>query len=158
MVSSLSASAARPWKVATVAKLTRLFGYQNGEDRMVYPDESEWDLLEWQSSGSKGPWIQPLNDLVVIQQEPYPDRTESGLILFANDDKVDNVLHTATVLAVGKGKWEEEGAVRQPMDLVPGDRVATVRFIAYNRIPDDCNQRLRIVPEGEIWGYAGEEN
>lgn len=138
-----------------MAKLTRLFGYQNREDVWVYPDEEGWSLSEWQQSATKGPWIKPANDLVIIQQDPYPDQTKSGLIIFANEDAVDDVLHTAVVLAVGPGKRDKKGR-RRAMDVRPGDRIATVRFVAYNRIPDDCNPRLRIVPEGELWGFADE--
>lgn len=137
----------------TVAKLTRLFGYAKG-GRDVYPNEPEWDIAEWRGSEEKGPWIRPLRDLVVIQQDPYPDRTRSGLVLFADDGKVANTLHTAVVLAVGKGAWHPRELRREGTDLQPGDRIAAVRYVAYNRIPDDCNERLRIVPAGEVWGHS----
>ena len=151
MGSSLSGS------VAPMAKLTRLFGYQTDEGEWVYPDEAAWDLTTWEQSESRGPWIRPSNDLVVFQQDPYPDKTGSGLIHFASDQAVDNVMHYATVLAVGPGKWNKKGTRREPPNVKPGDRIVTVRFVAYNRIADDCNARLRIAQEGEIWGFADSE-
>ncbi len=141
-----------------MAKLTRLFGYQNREDEWVFPNEPEWDIEAWRKSGAKGPWIRPADDLVVIQQDPYPDQSESGLVLFASDNAVAEIMHPATVLAVGPGKWNKKGTRRQPIDLQSGDRVVALRVVAYNRIPDDYNQRLRIVHAEEIWGTTGEES
>lgn len=136
-----------------MAKLKRYFGYKK-DGEQVYPDETSWSWEEWNASADKGPWIKPLRDLIVLQQDPYP--TRKGAIFFPSEGAMEHVLHPGTVLAAGPGTYSEDGTfVENP--LKPGDRVAAIRFVAYNRMPDDRNQRMRIVPGAEIWGHVDEE-
>ena len=123
------------------------------KDSAIHLRDSAWDLNEWKDSAKKGPFIRPHRDHVVILQDPYPDKT--GLIHHP-DSSMDHVNHAATVLAVpevtdkGFGFWRDDRF--QTIGLRPVDRIVTIRFIAYERLPDPTFERLRTPRYDELWG------
>lgn len=64
--------------------------------------------------------IIPLNDRVVVKRLEAEDKTKSGIII---PDNAKEKPQQAEVLAVGPGKWNEDGDERLPMSVKVGDRV-----------------------------------
>ena len=83
---------------------------------------------------------------ILIDQDPLPTKTHSGLYLPQRDDQPDHPANTGTVLAIGHGSFQYDddstGKRRrvthtglQPDDLNVGDRVV------YRLLMSDLNQR-----------------
>lgn len=64
--------------------------------------------------------IQPLNDRLVVKRLEAEDKTKSGIII---PDNAKEKPQQAEVLAVGPGKWNEDGDERVPMSVKVGDTV-----------------------------------
>ncbi len=64
--------------------------------------------------------IQPLNDRLVVKRLEAEDKTKSGIII---PDNAKEKPQQAEVLAVGPGKWNEDGDERVPMSVKVGDKV-----------------------------------
>ncbi|NDC37445.1 MAG: co-chaperone GroES [Proteobacteria bacterium] len=63
--------------------------------------------------------IRPLQDRVIVQRIESEEKTSSGIII---PDSAKEKPQQGKVMAVGKGKVREDGAI-QPLDLREGDRV-----------------------------------
>ena len=63
--------------------------------------------------------IRPLQDRVIVQRLESEEKTSSGIII---PDSAKEKPQQGKVMAVGKGKVREDGAI-QPLDLKEGDRV-----------------------------------
>jgi len=63
--------------------------------------------------------IRPLQDRVIVQRIESEEKTSSGIII---PDSAKEKPQQGKVMAVGKGKVREDGAI-QPLDLKEGDRV-----------------------------------
>lgn len=95
--------------------------------------------------------IRPLADRVVVR--PLSDAeaghvSTSGIIIpdTAKKDKPEQGI----VIAVGSGKWNEDGDGRMVMDVAVGDRVVFSKY-GYDEIKID-NQDYFIVSESSILG------
>ncbi len=64
--------------------------------------------------------IQPLNDRVVVKRLEAEDKTKSGIII---PDNAKEKPQQAEVLAVGPGKYNEDGDERIPLSVKVGDKV-----------------------------------
>jgi chaperonin GroES len=64
--------------------------------------------------------IQPLNDRVVVKRLEAEDKTKSGIII---PDNAKEKPQQAEVLAVGPGKFNEDGDERIPLSVKVGDKV-----------------------------------
>lgn len=94
---------------------------------------------------SSGPLI-PLSDRVVVQISNREDRTASGIYIpeTAKEDKPEQ----GTVIAVGPGKWNEDGDKRIAMAVSVGD---TVLFSKYG--PDEVSvkgEKYLVIREDSI--------
>ncbi len=72
--------------------------------------------------------IQPLNDRVVIRPlsaEEMGTTTASGIII---PDSSKEKPEQGTVVAVGPGKWNEDGDARIPVSVSVGDRVMFSKY------------------------------
>ncbi len=67
--------------------------------------------------------LKPLYDHVVLEATPEEKKTQSGIILTSSDSEKPSI---ATVVAVGKGKFEESDHV--PLTVKKGDRVVFKRY------------------------------
>ena len=67
--------------------------------------------------------IQPMNDWVLVQMDPLPEKHGSILVL---EDSSANTVRTGLVVGVGKGR-KTEGGYRTP-DIAQGERVAFFRW------------------------------
>ncbi|MCP5404921.1 MAG: co-chaperone GroES [Pseudomonadaceae bacterium] len=64
--------------------------------------------------------IRPLNDRVVVKRIEAEEKTKSGIII---PDSAKEKPQQAKVMAVGPGKWNEDGDERIKMDVKVGDTV-----------------------------------
>ena len=82
--------------------------------------------------------LKPLYDRVIVKADEAEEKTASGLILA---DTAKEKPTRGTVVAVGEGKWDEDGEKRIPLDVKVGD---TVIYSKYGG--DRGQERRRGVP------------
>lgn len=85
--------------------------------------------------------VRPLLDWMVVKLEPLPNETPGGIFLVPS---AAERVRMGTVLRVGPGRWE--GAVRVPVGVKPGDRVA---FFRENLEHQQGQQLARVLHELE---------
>lgn len=66
------------------------------------------------------PSIKPLHDFVLVKPLESEDRTASGIIL---PDSAKEKPQVGEVMAIGPGKYDEDGEKRMPIDLKVGQKV-----------------------------------
>jgi chaperonin GroES len=64
--------------------------------------------------------LQPLEDRVVIKPVEEEQKTASGIVL---PDTAKEKPMKGEIVAVGEGKWDDEGKNRIPVDVAVGDTV-----------------------------------
>jgi len=69
--------------------------------------------------------LKPLGDRVIVKQAEPETQTKSGLILA---DTAKEKPQKGSVIAVGDGKWDEDGEKRIPLDVKPGDTVIYSKY------------------------------
>ncbi len=69
--------------------------------------------------------IQPLEDRIVVQPLEAEQTTASGLVI---PDTAKERPQEGRVLAVGPGRWDEDGENRVPMDISVGDVVIYSKY------------------------------
>jgi chaperonin GroES len=95
--------------------------------------------------------IRPLNDKVVVR--PLTDEeagiaSVSGIII--PDSAKKEKPEQGIVIAVGAGKWDEDGEKRIPLDVKEGDRVVFSKY-GYDEVKVDGKEYF-LVAEGSILG------
>lgn len=76
-----------------------------------------------------GSTIKPVSDRVVVRrltEEEMGTKSASGIIIpdTVNKEKPEQGI----VIAVGAGKWDEDGEKRIPMDVAVGDRIVFSKY------------------------------
>jgi len=69
--------------------------------------------------------IKPLEDRIVVQTLDAEQTTASGLVI---PDTAKEKPQEGRVLAVGPGRWDEDGAKRIPLDVQVGDVVLYSKY------------------------------
>lgn len=69
--------------------------------------------------------IRPLEDKVLVQIVEAETTTASGLVI---PDSAQEKPQEATVIAVGPGKYDEDGERRIPLDVKEGDTVVFSKY------------------------------
>jgi chaperonin GroES len=95
--------------------------------------------------------IRPLNDRVVVRpltEEELGNVSASGIII--PDSAKKEKPEQGIVLAVGTGKWDEDGEKRIPLDVKEGDRVIFSKY-GYDEVKID-DQEYFIVGETSVLG------
>ncbi len=69
--------------------------------------------------------IKPLEDRIVIQQVEAEQTTASGLVI---PDTAKEKPQEGEVVAVGPGRFNEDGDERIPMDIAVGDKVIYSKY------------------------------
>lgn len=69
--------------------------------------------------------LRPLGDRVIVKQAEAETQTKSGLILA---DTAKEKPQKGTVIAVGEGKWDEDGEKRIALDVKVGDTVIYSKY------------------------------
>ncbi len=95
--------------------------------------------------------IKPLGDRVIVR--PLTD-IENGAVSLSGiiipDTAKKEKPEQGIVIAVGLGKWDEDGEKRIPMEVKVGDRVIFSKY-GYDEVKLD-NMEYFIVPENSILG------
>jgi len=77
--------------------------------------------------------IKPLEDKIVVQASEAETTTASGIVI---PDTAKEKPQEGKVLAVGPGRWDEDGEKRIPLDVSEGDVVIYSKYggteIKYN--------------------------
>jgi chaperonin GroES len=89
--------------------------------------------------------IEPLEDRVVIRPLDAEEVTSSGLVI---PDTAKEKPQEGEVLAVGPGRWDEDGSKRIPLDVKEGDRVLYSKY-AGTEVKID-GEELLVVPARDI--------
>ena len=69
--------------------------------------------------------IKPLEDRIVIKQVEAEQTTASGLVI---PDTAKEKPQEGEVVAVGPGRWNEDGDERVPLDIKVGDKVIYSKY------------------------------
>jgi chaperonin GroES len=69
--------------------------------------------------------LKPLGDRVIVKAIEEEETTASGIVL---PDTAKEKPQRGKVLAVGEGKWDEDGAKRIPLDVSEGDEVLYSKY------------------------------
>ena len=89
--------------------------------------------------------IEPLEDRVVVRPLDAEQVTSSGLVI---PDTAKEKPQEGEVLAVGPGRWDEDGEKRIPVDVAAGDRVLYSKY-AGTEIKID-GEELLVIPARDI--------
>ncbi len=95
--------------------------------------------------------IKPLGDRVVVRpltEDELGNVSASGIII--PDSAKKEKPEQGVVLAVGPGKWDEDGEKRIPLDVKEGDRVIFSKY-GYDEVKIE-DQEFFIVGETSILG------
>ena len=69
--------------------------------------------------------IKPLEDRIVVQPLEAEQTTASGLVI---PDTAKEKPQEGKVVAVGEGRWDDQGAKRVPVDVSEGDVVLYSKY------------------------------
>ena len=69
--------------------------------------------------------IKPLEDKILVQANEAETTTASGLVI---PDTAKEKPQEGTVVAVGPGRWDEDGEKRIPLDVSEGDEVLYSKY------------------------------
>jgi chaperonin GroES len=69
--------------------------------------------------------LKPLGDRVVVKALEAEEQTASGLFI---PDTAKEKPQKGTVIAVGAGRWDEDGEKRVPLDVAEGDTVIYSKY------------------------------
>jgi len=69
--------------------------------------------------------LKPLGDRLIVQAIEEDETTASGIVL---PDTAKEKPQRGKVLAVGDGKWDEDGDKRIPLDVGEGDEVLYSKY------------------------------
>ncbi len=69
--------------------------------------------------------LQPLEDRIVVKPGDAEETTASGLVI---PDTAKEKPQQGEVLAVGPGRWDEDGEKRIPVDVAVGDIVVYSKY------------------------------
>jgi chaperonin GroES len=95
--------------------------------------------------------IRPLNDKVIVRpltDEEAGTASASGIII--PDSAKKEKPEQGIVIAVGAGKWDEDGEKRIPLDVKVGDRVVFSKY-GYDEVKVEGKEYF-IVAEGSVLG------
>lgn len=103
------------------------------------------------SNTSEGTSIKPLADRVVVRrltEDEAGTKSASGIIV--PDTVSKEKPEQGMVIAVGEGKWDEDGEKRIPMDVKVGDRIIFSKY-GYDEVKI-AGEELYIVSSSSILG------
>ncbi len=69
--------------------------------------------------------LKPLGDRVIVKALEEEETTASGIVL---PDTAKEKPQRGKVVAVGEGKWDEDGEKRIPLDVAAGDEVLYSKY------------------------------
>lgn len=91
--------------------------------------------------------IRPLGDRIVVEPIEQEQTTASGLVL---PETAKEKPQQGIVLAVGKGRWDEDGEKRIPVDVEVGNKVLFTKYAGTEIKLND--KKLMIMKESDLLG------
>ena len=90
--------------------------------------------------------LRPLGDRVVVESIEKEDVTPSGIVL---PETAKEKPQEGLVLAVGPGRWDEDGEKRIALDVKEGDKVLYAKYAGTEvKLPD--NKKVLVLRESDI--------
>jgi len=91
--------------------------------------------------------IRPLGDRLVVEPIEQEAKTASGLVL---PETAKEKPQQGVILAVGKGRWNEDGDERIELDVAVGDKILFAKY-AGTEIKLD-GKKVLIMKESDVLG------
>ena len=93
--------------------------------------------------------IKPLGDRVVVKPAKAEEQTKSGLFI---PDTAQEKPQKGEVIAVGEGRWDEDGEKRIPVDVKVGDVVLYSKYGGHDfKIDED---EYKVLEARDIYGIV----
>ena len=89
--------------------------------------------------------LKPLGDRLIVQAVEEEATTASGIVL---PDPAKEKPQKGKVLAVGDGKWDEDGEKRIPLDVAEGDEVLYSKYGGTDIVVD--GEDLLVLRESDV--------
>jgi chaperonin GroES len=89
--------------------------------------------------------LKPLGDRLIVQAVEEEETTASGIVL---PDTAKEKPQKGKVLAVGDGKWDEDGEKRIPLDVNEGDEVLYSKYGGTDIVVD--GEDLLVLRESDV--------
>ena len=94
--------------------------------------------------------LKPLGDRLIVKAIEEDETTASGIVL---PDTAKEKPQKGTVLAVGEGKWDEDGEKRIPLDVAEGDEVLYSKYGGTDIVID--GEDLLVMRESDVLAKVG---
>jgi chaperonin GroES len=111
----------------------RRFGAGSGPTTNTVGGNGPRPPTKWRAPIVASVKIKPLEDKILVQANEAETTTASGLVI---PDTAKEKPQEGTVVAVGPGRWDEDGEKRIPLDVSEGDTVIYSKYggteIKYN--------------------------
>jgi chaperonin GroES len=94
--------------------------------------------------------LKPLGDRLIVQAVEEEETTASGIVL---PDTAKEKPQKGKVLAVGDGRWDEDGEKRIPLDVQEGDEVLYSKYGGTDIVVD--GEDLLVLRESDVLAKVG---
>jgi chaperonin GroES len=94
--------------------------------------------------------LKPLGDRLIVKPIDEEETTASGIVL---PDTAKEKPQKGKVVAVGDGRWDEDGEKRIPLDVSEGDEVLYSKYGGTEVTVDD--EELLVLRESDVLAKLG---
>ena len=94
--------------------------------------------------------LKPLGDRLIVKPIEEEETTASGIVL---PDTAKEKPQKGQVVAVGDGKWDEDGEKRIPLDVAEGDEVLYSKYGGTEVTVED--EELLVLRESDVLAKLG---
>lgn len=94
--------------------------------------------------------LKPLGDRLIVKPSEEEEMTASGIVL---PDTAKEKPQKGKVIAVGEGKWDEDGEKRIPLDVSEGDEVLYSKYGGTEVTVED--EELLVLRESDVLAKLG---
>jgi len=94
--------------------------------------------------------LKPLGDRLIVKPIDEEETTASGIVL---PDTAKEKPQKGKVVAVGDGKWDEDGEKRIPLDVAEGDEVLYSKYGGTEVTVED--EELLVLRESDVLAKLG---
>jgi chaperonin GroES len=94
--------------------------------------------------------LKPLGDRLIVKPIEEEETTASGIVL---PDTAKEKPQKGKVVAVGDGKWDEDGEKRIPLDVAEGDEILYSKYGGNEIVVD--GEDLLVMRESDVLAKLG---
>jgi chaperonin GroES len=94
--------------------------------------------------------LKPLGDRLIVKPIDEEETTASGIVL---PDTAKEKPQKGKVVAVGDGRWDEDGEKRIPLDVAEGDEVLYSKYGGNDIVVD--GEDLLVLKESDVLAKVG---